>query len=422
MTVVLEDIFMIKELKQKGWTLTAIAEETGYDRKTIRKYLNQEKLPQATKRKSSGSKLDPYKSYILARIKEGTINCAVLLEEIQKLGYEGKSTILREFVQPYRAAPKKQATVRYETKPGEQAQVDWAENAGTCIIDGEEIQLYAFIMILSYSRKRYIEFTTDMKQDTLIKCHLNAFSYFNGVPQQILYDNMRTVVTKHSIQQIRFNKRFEDFLNYYDVTAKACKPYRAQTKGKVERAIDYLRNNFLTRKLPNDLTALNESLHKWLNDIVHTKKNQTTQQTPHERFIQEQAFLKPWNHKPLYSLSSWQQREVSKDCLISFEGNQYSVPYRYVGQTVKLRIEDEKLQIYDGIECIATHSLSKKKHQMVQQTSHYAGLPGTKKEQKTTDSNGLATPKSVDSTLSQAPDVEQRSLAIYALFEEGDQV
>ena len=121
-------------------------------------------------------------------------------------------------------------------------------------------------------------------------------------------------------------------------------------------------------------------------------------------------------------MSSWQQREVSKDCLISFEGNQYSVPYRYVGQTVKLRIEDEKLQIYDGIECIATHSLSKKKHQMVQQTSHYAGLPGTKKEQKTTDSNGLATPKSVDSTLSQAPDVEQRSLAIYALFEEGDQV
>ncbi len=203
MTVVLEDIFMIKELKQKGWTLTAIAEETGYDRKTIRKYLNQEKLPQATKRKSRGSKLDPYKSYILARIKEGTTNCAVLLEEIQKLGYEGKSTILREFVQPYRAAPKKQATVRYETKPGEQAQVDWAENAGTCIIDGEEIQLYAFIMILSYSRKRYIEFTTDMKQDTLIKCHLNAFSYFNGVPQQILYDNMRTVVTKHSMYYAR---------------------------------------------------------------------------------------------------------------------------------------------------------------------------------------------------------------------------
>ena len=127
-------------------------------------------------------------------------------------------------------------------------------------------------MILSYSRKRYIEFTTDMKQNKLIKCHLNAFSYFNGVAQQILYDNMRTVVTKHSIQQIRFNKRFEDFLNYYNVTAKSCKPYRAQTKGKIERAIDYLRNNFLTRKLPNDLTTLNESLHKWLNDTVHMKK------------------------------------------------------------------------------------------------------------------------------------------------------
>lgn len=151
----MEDFFMIRELKQKGWTISAIARETGFDRKTIRKYLAAETVPQSTKRIKKGSILDPYKPYVLERIKEGTTNCAVLLEEIQKLGYEGKSTILRDFVRPYREAPKKQATVRFETKPGRQAQVDWAERVGEFIVDGIKRPLHTFIMILSYSRKRY---------------------------------------------------------------------------------------------------------------------------------------------------------------------------------------------------------------------------------------------------------------------------
>lgn len=228
---------MIREWKQKGWSVSEIARQTGFDRKTIRKYLNAEASPESKARKSKGSILDPYKPYLLERIKEGTTNCMVLIEEIRAQGYEGKSTILREFVQPYREAPKKQATVRFETIPGRQAQVDWAEDIGEYLVDGIKRPLYAFVMILSYSRKRYIEFTTDMTQSTLMKCHMNAFSYFQGIPQQLLYDNMRTVVTKHSVKQIRFNKKFEDFLSYYGIIPKACKPYRAQTKGKVERAV-----------------------------------------------------------------------------------------------------------------------------------------------------------------------------------------
>lgn len=144
MTLFVEDFFMIRELRQKGWTITAIARETGFDRKTIRKYLNAEMVPQSAQRMKKGSILDPYKPYVLKRIKEGTTNCAVLLEEIQKLGYgyEGKSTILRDFVRPYREAPKKQATVQFETKPGRQAQVDWAESIGEFIVDTSIACLY----------------------------------------------------------------------------------------------------------------------------------------------------------------------------------------------------------------------------------------------------------------------------------------
>lgn len=416
MTLLTEDFFMIRDLKQKGWTISAISQETGFDRKTIRKYLKDNSAPQTQKRKQRKSKLDPYKPYLLQRIKEGTTNCVVLLEEIQTQGYEGKSTILREFVKPYRAAPKKQATVRYETAPGRQAQVDWAEEIGEFYVDGRKRSLYAFLIILSYSRKRYIEFTTDMTQETLMKCHMNAFAYFQGIPQQLLYDNMRTVVTKHSVKQIRFNKRFEDFLAYYGVVPKACKPYRAQTKGKIEKAVDYLKSNFLQRRLPDTLEELNHEVLKWLDNVVHQKPNQTTQQSPDERFSEERTLLLPWNPKPLYQVKQWELREVSKDCLISYRQNRYSVPYRYAGQRVKIHETNETmLEIYDEYERIAVHPLAEGRHQLTMSPEHYQGLVGTKKEQET-NPHGLATPDSPTPT----SNVESRSLAVYAALEEGE--
>ncbi|MFJ5621678.1 IS21 family transposase [Peribacillus loiseleuriae] len=187
-------------------------------------------MPQSPKRKGRESKLEAFKPYLLQRIQEGTTNCMVLFEGIQAMGYEGKTTILREFVKPFRVQPKKQATVRFETAPGKQAQMDWAD-VGMYEVDGKLQKVYAFIMILSYSRMKYLEFITDMKLETLMKCHMNAFAYFNGLPEQILYDNMKTVVTKHSPVEIRFNRTFEDFLAYYGIIPKACKPHRPQTKG-----------------------------------------------------------------------------------------------------------------------------------------------------------------------------------------------
>jgi transposase len=225
--------FIIRELYQKGWTQTAIAKETGFDRKTIRKYLNADELPERkTDGKKKEKKLDPYKDYLLQRIKEGTTNCVVLLEEIQAMGYTGKMTILRDFVRPYREKPKKQATLRYETPPGKQTQMDWA-HVGKYLVNGQDQEIYAFVMVLGYSRMKYIGFTTNMNIETLMKCHMNAFSYFNGIPQQILYDNMKTVVLKHSPTEIRFNRIFEDFLAYYGIIPKACRPKRPQTKGYV---------------------------------------------------------------------------------------------------------------------------------------------------------------------------------------------
>jgi transposase len=193
------------------------------NRKTIRKYLYADELPERkTNGKKKEKKLDSYKDYLLQRIKEGTTNCVVLMEEIQAMGYTGKMTILRDFVRPYREKPKKQATLRYETPPGKQAQMDWA-HVGKYLVDGQDQEIYAFVMVLGYSRMKYIEFTNNMNIETLMKCHMNAFSYFNGIPQQILYDNMKTVVLEHSPTEIRFNRTFEDFLAYYGIIPKACR-------------------------------------------------------------------------------------------------------------------------------------------------------------------------------------------------------
>lgn len=413
------EFFMIRELHQKGWTKTAIAEETGFDRKTVSKYIKEDQVPQSTMRKVRESKLGAFKPYVLQRIQEGTTNCMVLFEEIQAMGYEGKTTILREFVKPYRVQPKKQATVRFETPPGKQAQMDWAE-VGMYEVNGKLQKVYAFIMILSYSRMKYVEFTTDMKLETLMKCHMNAFAYFNGLPEQILYDNMKTVVTKHSPVEIRFNRTFEDFLAYYGIVPKACKPHRPQTKGKVERTVLYLKNNFFQRKHEPTLYALNHDIRNWLDHTANQKKNQTTNEPPVQRLHHEQRFLQAWGTKSLFPTSHWEIREVSRDCFISYLGKKYSVPFRYAGQKVKVKVTlDHQIEIYDEQECIAQHPILTGKTNVHIKLEHYEGLHKIDKEQEHKNPSGLA---AKDSVHAPAPIVETRSLASYAALEEGDSV
>lgn len=402
------EFFMIRELFQKGWSIKAIADKTGFDPKTIRKYTRKDQLPNKKDSKKRPSKLDPFKSYILERLKEGTTNCEVLFEEIQALGYEGKMTILREFVKPHRQNPKKQATLRFETPPGKQAQMDWGY-VGKYLVDGVEKEIYAFVMVLGYSRLKYIEFSTSMDLETLMKCHMNAFAYFNGVPQQILYDNMKTAVIKHSPVEIRFNQKFEDFLAYYGVVPKACKPNRPQTKGKVENVVGYLKKNFMQRKHEPTLQALNEDVRKWLDKTANLKPNATTNESPIKRFEVEEKYLQSSHKKAAFPVVKWEIREVSRDSFISYRGKRYSVPFRFVGQNVKVKETlDHHLEIYDDFECIAKHPILTGKTEVHLNLGHYKGLKETEK--------GLA-------TRLQQPDVfevEHRPLQVYEQLERSE--
>ncbi|MGP4073307.1 IS21 family transposase [Piscibacillus sp. B03] len=404
------EFFMIKEMYQKGWSITAISDKTEFDPKTIRKYIKSDQLPKRKQSSPRVSKLEPYKDYLRERIREGTTNCSVLLDEIQAMGYDGKMTILRDFVRPFRQQPKKQATIRYETAPGKQAQMDWG-HVGKYDVDGEMKEIYAFTIVLSYSRMKYVEFTDNMNLETLMKCHMNAFAYFNGVPEQILYDNMKTAVIKHSPVEIRFNKKFEEFLAYYGISPKACKPYRPQTKGKIENVVGYVKKNFLQRRHSDTLNGINQEVRQWLEQTANKKVHETTKESPQIRFQHEQKYLARSSDKPLFPIHHWELRKVSKDCFISYEGNRYSVPYRYVGQEVKIKETlNHHLEIYDHFECIANHPILEGNSKEYIDLNHYKGL--------NTTSKGLPTKRHTQPQ--KELEVEQRSLQLYDQLEGGE--
>ena len=191
---------MIRDLYLQGFGISEIARQTGFDRKTVRKYLRLKTLPEPQKRPGRKSKLDPYKPYIQEKLKEGPYTAARLYREIKEMGFDGGKTIVKDFVQKVRPEQGIPAVLRYETKPGVQAQVDWGE-LGTVEVDGKVKKLFCFNMILGYSRMRYVEFTLNIDTPTLIQCHLNAFEYFGGFTQEILYDNMKQVVIKRALNR-----------------------------------------------------------------------------------------------------------------------------------------------------------------------------------------------------------------------------
>lgn len=169
--------------------------------------------------------------------------------------------------------------------PGLQAQVDWGffENYHV-LCNGEYKKLYCFLMILGYSRMRYIEFVTDMSTETLIRCHINAFRYFGGYTEEILYDNMKQVVIKRLLKQedSELNKQFEDFAEFYGFKPVLCRPYRGQTKGKVERTVQYVRDNFMTGIKYTSLNDLNGQAVNWCNK-VNSRVHGTTNEVPFDR-------------------------------------------------------------------------------------------------------------------------------------------
>ncbi len=362
----------IRNERKKGLSYAEIARKHHIDPRTAKKYAESPEKPVYTLTEPKPSKLDPYKHLIDMWLEEAPYSAVRILEKLQEQGCDCKYTIVRQYVATKKSDLNEKATVRFETVPGLQGQVDWGffENY-TVYENGEYKKLYCFLMILGYSRMRYIEFVTDMSTTTLIQCHINAFRYFGGYPEEILYDNMKQVVVKRMMKQSdsELNKQFEDFAGFYGFKPVLCRPYRGQTKGKVERTVRYVRENFMVGIQYHSLSDLNGQAKRWC-DKINAKIHGTTNVPPVSRLAQEN--LMPLKRE--YIIDKINLRRVEKDCLISYAGNKYSVPAEYVGKDVTVIVLDHMLAAYYEGKQISLHKLSYSKNTLNVNKEHYKSM------------------------------------------------
>lgn len=311
-----EDRMELDVLRKHGTSIRELARATGRSRNTVRRHLREGEA--ASTRKPAPKrveKLDPHKGYILERMQAAApdrIPVVVLYREIKARGYDGGETRLKQFVRGLVPAAAPEPVVRFETEPGHQMQADWAT------VGRGSDKLKVFVATLGWSRAAYVEFCDNERVETLIGCHENAMLVFGGVPIEVLYDNMRTVVIERNTYGRgvhRFHAGFLDYARHAGFLPRLCQPYRAQTKGKVERFIGYLKRSFWVpfvasmrqAGLKPDKQAANAAVARWLREVANARVHATIAEVPAERLITETAALQalpaPYGGRSVRSLA-----------------------------------------------------------------------------------------------------------------------
>lgn len=363
----------------EGLSKRKIANMVRMDKKTVRRAINMsEYTPRRIPQKNRPSKLDSYKKDISELIeKYPSISGSRVYEEIKKKGYEGGITILRDYLLSIQDK-KKEAYIRVETSPGEQAQADWAD-CGSIRIGEYVRKLSCFVMVLSYSRLMYIEFTLSQRLESFMRCHINAFRFFGGVPKKILYDNLKSVVLARFGREIRLNPRFEAFSGYYLFKPVICNPYSGHEKGRVENGVKYVRGNFLNGRIFISYSDLNAQAADWQRDTANIRLHGTTRKRPVDLYILEKDKLTslPAND---YDTSVVIALKSTKDCRVKFDTNTYSVPFQYAVRQLTLKADNDMVKIYNNTTLIAEHRRSYEKYLSIEDPAHYEGLLAMKKK------------------------------------------
>ena len=364
------------QLKDEGRGIREITRVSGYSRNTVRKYVRDGATPNNTARKPRGSKLDPFKEEVRRLVGEGLYSVPAIMERLVPLGYEGKETVLRDFVRSI-APPRSErvrAVARFETEPGEQLQFDWGI-FGFVDSRGRERNVPGLVATLSYSRRRFVRFAWSQDIFGLLECIIAAFAHFGGVTSAVLTDHAKTVVLSGDPDGgWNYHPKFLELCNFLGVSIRLCQVRRAQTKGKVERSIRYVKENFWPGRSFDDLVDLNAQALAWCaaRDEI---ENATTGLRPIDAFAVEAPALRPLPPSSELEPFLLRPRKVSHDALVSFGGTSYGVPFRYAGQVVSVLPGERTLAILDSAkELIATHVLVHKQRKTVFLPAQYQGL------------------------------------------------
>ena len=397
------------EMHGEGHSARAIARELGLARNTVLKYLRSPDAMRPNPRPPRGSMLDPYAQHIDRRWAEGLENCVVLLRELRALGYEGAYSTLSAYLRPRRKGGQPEATMRFETAPGEQAQVDWG-SLGYVGADGKRHRVWAFVMTMGWSRACYVELVRKADTATFIQCHVNAFEYLGGVPRRCLYDNAKVVTLgKDEDGQVAWNLRMLDFARRLGFDIRLCRPYRAQTKGKVESGVKYVRRNMWPSMHFTDDADLNRQGLEWCDVVANARVHGTTYRVPWEMLAEERPHLGRLPDRTTLAPYLREDRKVSKDGFVSWEGSRYGVHWKWVGATVQVGQRQGTVEIWAADERIAVHPRAQKQGQRFILPGQWSGLP-----------RGDDRPRR-EAVAVQVPvgEVERRSLDVYELVSGG---
>ncbi|MCP5179916.1 MAG: IS21 family transposase [Pseudomonadales bacterium] len=355
----LKELIMILELHRQGLTISAIAEQTGHDRKTIRKHIRLGlHVPVYTPRTARPSFLDPYANYVRERLSQWpTLTGARLLREIREQGYPGGRSILNAFIADIRPTHSPVFEQRFETPPGQQAQVDFA-HFKVCFTNEPQIQrvVWLFSIVLGCSRYIWAEFVLHQDLPAVLRCHMAAFEHFGGVPKEILYDRMKTAVIgePEADQPIVYNSKLVSMSAHYRFEPRACQPYRAKTKGKVERPFRYIREDFYLARTFVDLDDMNRQLRVWLSTVANARVHGTTGRIVQEHFAEERPSLQPLPAGRFDGVLHVERR-LSREGCVSVGGNYYSVPDGTRARVVDVESTATQVRILEAGRVIAVH-------------------------------------------------------------------
>lgn len=375
-----DEVSAMVQLKALGWGVRRIAREIGCSHVTVRRYLAQGGW--ADYRTPDRSKaLDGLEDWLAERFRRHRGNADVVRQELaSEKGITVSLRTVERAVAPLRRElmAEAKATVRFETRPGQQLQIDFGQWGVE--IGGESVKVYLFVATLGYSRRLHVRVFRHERQESWFAGIESAFLAFGGMPEELLLDNARALVEHHDrvTREVVLHPRLHAFARHWGVRIRACAPYRARTKGKDERGVGYVKANAIAGRSFPSWEALEAHLDRWTREVADVRVHGTTGEPPIERFRRDEACrLRPLNGRPPFQTERELKRRVSADCTVELDGNAYSVPWRLIGERVRVITDGALVRVFHGGTLVASHPVASGRRQRVSDPMHFVGVAGS---------------------------------------------
>lgn len=339
-------------IEVEGLTIPQTADSLGIDQRTVRRWMDEKQFRQR-QTVVHASKLDPFKREIVRMLEGHPYTAIQVFQKIREQGFTGQYSIVKRYVAKVR--PKRHpAFLKLVFQPGEAAQVDWG-SFGTVRVGSAVRRLSFFLMVLAHSRMMYLEFTTSQTMEHFLACHQNAFAFFGGIPKKVMVDNCKTAVLSHPFgQPAVLHPKYLDFADHYGFTITACNVRKANEKGRVENGVGYVKKNFLSGLELPEFSALGPAASLWLTTVANVRIHGETRQRPADLLKEELSSL---SRLPacVYDIATIREVRASSQFRVTLDANTYSVPARYAGKKLTLKLYPDRLCLYDQELLVARH-------------------------------------------------------------------